>query len=275
MLRHTFCHIPGISAERERGLWEAGARTWDHLDAPAAPEAIARVCRRAGPHIEESRARLARGDCRYFSELLPPRERWRLFGEFRRTAAYLDIETTGLCPGEGAVTTVALYDGAEIRTYVQGDNLRDFRDDVRGYGLVVTYNGACFDLPFIERSLGFRIDAPHIDLRYLLARLGYRGGLKGCERRLGISRGALEGVDGYTAVLLWHEYLRRDDRRALETLLAYNVEDAVNLERLMVAAYNLKIEQTPFRDDRIPAPSPPQSPFKPSADVIDNLYRGR
>ena len=275
MLRHTFCHMPGISLGRERGLWESGAHTWDHFDGQGVPAHLARVSRRVRPHIDESRTRLGRGDSRYFADLLPVNQHWRLFRDFRHTVAYLDIETTGLYPWEGCVTTIALYDGRKIRHYVQGENLREFGDDVRGYGLVVTYNGKCFDLPFIERALGVRVAAPHIDLRYVLAGLGYRGGLKGCERQLGIARGGLEGVDGYTAVLLWQEYLRRDDRKALETLLAYNIEDAVNLERLMVAAYNMKLRETPFYGDcLLPEPGAPPIPFRADMDTLSRLVRG-
>lgn len=274
MLRHTFCHMPGIGLGRERSLWGAGALTWDHLDAPDAPPPCVRISRRVKPLIDESRARLGRGDTRYFAGLLPSKERWRLFRDFRHTTAYLDIETTGLYPGEGAVTTIALYDGRAIRHYVQGGNLRDFRDDVDEYGLVVTYNGACFDLPFLEQSLGVTVSAPHIDLRHLLAGLGYRGGLKGCERQLGISRGGLEGVDGYAAVLLWNEYERSGDRRALETLLAYNIEDAVNLERLMVAAYNMKLRETPFCEDSLPVPEAPPLPFRPDAETLRRVTGG-
>ena len=34
-----------------------------------------------------------------------------------------------------------------------------------------------------------------IDLRYVLYSLGYRGGLKGCERQLGMDRGNLSDID--------------------------------------------------------------------------------
>src|SRR5947199_8147 len=81
----------------------------------------------------------------------------------------------------------------------------------------------------------------HIDLRYPLRSLGYTGGLKGCERQLGVARPGLEDVDGYLAVLLWDEYRRRKNERALETLLAYNAHDTVNLAALMVHAYNGKV----------------------------------
>ncbi len=39
-------------------------------------------------------------------------------------------------------------------------------------------------------------------------------------------------VDGFFAILLWQEYKNRQNRKALETLLSYNIQDAVNLEYL-------------------------------------------
>ena len=114
----------------------------------------------------------------------------------------------------------------------------------------MTYNGKTFDMPFIRRYLGVPVDQAHIDLRYVLASLGYRGGLKECERQMGLDRGELEEVDGYFAVLLWRHYVQHSDRRTLETLLAYNALDVINLEQLMVRAYNLKIAGTPAGDTK-------------------------
>ena len=79
------------------------------------------------------------------------------------------------------ITTVALYDGAVIRTYVRGENLDKFPAGVAQYDLLVTFNGRCFDVPFCEAQFpGLRLDQTHIDLRYVLRSLGYRGGLKAC-----------------------------------------------------------------------------------------------
>ena len=66
----------------------------------------------------------------------------------------------------------------------------------------------------------------------MLSRLGYKGGLKGCEKQLGLDRHELDGVDGYTAVLLWQEYTRTRNTRALDTLLAYNIQDVLNLRNI-------------------------------------------
>jgi uncharacterized protein YprB with RNaseH-like and TPR domain len=126
--------------------------------------------------------------------------------------------------------------------------------------VIVTYNGKGFDIPFIEAT--FKVTLPHsqIDLRYVLAQLGYKGGLKGCEKQFGLSRDDLEGIDGYFAVLLWKEY-KKGKQSALDTLLAYNCEDVLNLEYLMHHAYNLKLKTT-----GIDASQPLSIPKKPKAE---------
>ncbi|MBC7530655.1 MAG: ribonuclease H-like domain-containing protein [Oligoflexus sp.] len=69
-----------------------------------------------------------------------------------------------------------------------------------------------------------------------MKRLGYAGGLKAIERQIGLDRGDLRSVDGFLAVALWQEYKRRKSETALETLLAYNCADVINLEQMMVMA---------------------------------------
>src|SRR5262245_34079167 len=175
------------------------------------------------------------------------------------------------------VATVALYDGRCVRTYVRGHNLPQFAGDVQAYRLLVTYHGKSFDLPVLRRCLGCRLDQAHIDLRHSLAGLGLRGGLKACERQVGLARPGLEEVDGPVAVLLWHAYRRRHDPRALETLLAYNVQDAVSLEALMVHAHNAglaRLAAAPFAAGyRLPPPAAPANPFTPDADTVRRVLR--
>jgi len=185
----------------------------------------------------------------------------------------VDIETTGLYPGD-SITTIALYDGRSLFHYVSGDNLPDFKKRIRKYKVIVTYNGKTFDVPFMERYFRMRLDCAHIDLRYILRSLGYSGGLKQCEKKLGIRRKGLEKIDGFDAVFLWEEYKRNHDKRALETLLAYNVQDAINLERLLAVAYNKKLKDTPFqRSHRMDIPAAPENPFKPDPGVVRRLRR--
>lgn len=244
MIRSTFLHLPGVGQGTEARLWREGCLTWeDALGAARLP------CRggagAARALVEESVERLAAGDAAWFGGRLAAADQWRLFGAFRRSAAYVDIETTGMSWPHAHITTIALYDGERVRTYVQGDNLEAFADDILDYRMLVTFNGRSFDAPFIERTFGFRLPLAHLDLRPVLRAVGYTGGLKRIEHTLGMGRGDLEGVDGYTAVLLWRRFNQTGDARALETLLAYNVEDVLSLEQLAVFAYNSHLAALP------------------------------
>ena len=165
-----------------------------------------------------------------------------------------------------------MYDGDNVRYYVRDKNILDFIEDIKSYELIVTYNGKQFDVPFIEKEFGIKLQQAHIDLRFLLRELGYSGGLKACEKILGLERNDLDGVDGMFAVHLWHEYIINDNKKALESLLAYNIMDAINLEKLMVLAFNLKLQQTPFYEDyRISIPSMPILPVSPDVKTIEMI----
>jgi uncharacterized protein YprB with RNaseH-like and TPR domain len=269
MLQHTFCHIPGVGEKGERRLWEAGVTSWE--------EALRRPPRRLNAqHLHDSLAHLQGRNPAWFGARLPAAQAWRLFHEFRDSCAFLDIETTGML-GWGHITTIALYDGRSVRHYIHGKDLGEFVRDAANYRLLVTYNGKAFDVPFLERTFGVRLEQAHIDLRYVLHSLGLRGGLKSCERQLGLHRPGLEDVDGYVAVLLWHDYQRTRNPRALETLLAYNVQDAVNLEMLMVLAFNRKLDAlagVPFAADyRLNIPTVPANPFAPDVSTVQRLLR--
>jgi hypothetical protein len=269
MIENTFCLLPGIGAKTERRLWDAGVLTWDDLLSTAGSPVPPLARALAPDRLAEARARLEQRDADYFAGLLPAAEQWRLYGDFGDSVAYFDIETTGLSVDEDHITCIALYDGARVRTYVYGDNLEEFADDIRDYSLMVTFNGKSFDVPVIERQLKIRLPKAHVDLRWVLRALGFRGGLKKCERQIGISRDELEGVDGYLAVLLWHEYRASGDKRALETLLAYNVADVLGLEHLLALAYNRKLEGTPFALERaIALPTPVDNPHRPDAGIL-------
>jgi hypothetical protein len=256
-------------------LWDAGITSWQKLAGAApsgySPAKLARL--REG--VAASEARIATGDAVAFAGTLPSHQQWRLFSTFRDKAAYLDIETTGLgAPGD-KITTIALYDGRKVLHFVHGRNLDEFPDVIKRYGLLVTYNGKCFDVPFIERYFRIRLGQAHLDLRYILRQLGYGGGLKGCERALGIDRGEVDGLDGFHAVILWREWERHRRAESLETLLAYNVEDTINLEALMVLAFNRLVRQTPFASrETVADGSPPSNPFSADPRTVARVLAG-
>ena len=259
MLSNTLCHIPRVSAKKEAALWAQGIHTWESYRPLAKNQAFLDDCEH---HLQQR-------DLAFFADNLKSDQHWRLFSDFRDSVAYLDIETTGLDRYGDEITTIALYDGAEVKTYVNGRNLEAFKTDIQQYGLLVTFNGKCFDVPFIERYFGIELSQAHIDLRYVLKRRGYSGGLKQIERQVGINRGELRDVDGFFAVTLWQEFRRRKNEAALETLLAYNCADVINLEQLMVMAYNENVRETPFGNQRqLPMPKPVKIPFTPDSKLV-------
>lgn len=270
MLQHTFCHIPGIGMKTERQLWAAGITSWEHWQ-PRPPIRLPAVTRVEATRVLQESLVALDNNPSFFIAHLDSTEPWRIFPHYRNRTVYLDIETTGL-DEYAEVTTIALYDGREVFTYINGRNLDEFVDDIQKYQVIVSYNGKSFDIPFLERFFRIRLDHAQIDLRYVLARLGLKGGLKGCERQLGLHRGNLDGVDGYFAVLLWRRYLQENDEKALETLLAYNIEDTVNLERLMIEAYNRNVLTTPFAEHlALPFPAPPPNPYCADYDCINRI----
>jgi len=272
MLTSTFCHIPHIGTHTESRLWHAGLLSWHDALRDEHRALLHSHNSNAYAFLHESFAALDALNPRFFAELLPHRQLWRLFPEFRHRTAFLDIETTGVSGHGDYLTTIALYDGASVCYYVYGHNLQQFLRDVQRFSILVTYNGKQFDIPYIERFFNIKLPHVHIDLRFVLKSLGFSGGLKACERALGLHRGELDGLDGYCAVLLWHDYRSSGNLAALETLLAYNIADAVNLETLMVKAYNLSLQSTPFYHQRaLPLPELPHMPFTPDAATISRL----
>ena len=270
MLTSTFVHIQGIGVKTEQKLWESGFTDWNSVSQGALHRFIPKRSGLLHAGIEESIRNLDENNPAYFGDRLQPGQAWRMFPEFRSSIAYVDIETTGLDQGCDEITTIALYDGRSIRTYVQGENLGRFTDDIQDYRILATYNGRSFDVPFMERYFRVRLNHAQIDLRCILKSLGFSGGLKRCERQLGINRGDLSEVDGFLAVHLWDRYRRKGDVNALESLLAYNVQDTINLERLLVSAYNLKLGDTPFvAEKRVPEAILPENPFRVDLRTVD------
>ena len=274
MLNHSFVHIPTIGLATERKFWTSGIKTMEEFI--QSPPAFLKPARQqtVGKHIQMSINKMQSGEARYFCDNLPAGEQWRLFREYQDSTAYIDIETTGIGDYGDIITTIALYDGKEIKHYINGKNLDEFRHDIMEYKVIVTYNGKTFDVPFIEKYLGISIEHAHLDLRYILKGLGYSGGLKSCEQQLGIGRtGCLEDVDGYFTVLLWYDYKKKRKEKSLETLLAYNIQDVLSLEHLMITAYNQRIGGIPLKIKPLKPGSPPANPFVPDLPTINRIKK--
>jgi uncharacterized protein YprB with RNaseH-like and TPR domain len=218
MLRRTFQHVPRIGPRIESRLWQAGIADWQdclgRLDQVPLGEGRKQ---QLADFLNRCLRALAADDAGFFA----------------------DCVTTGLGGPGDVITLVGLHDGRQAQVFVRGINMDGLRGALQPYCLVITYNGAQFDLPFIRSRLPeVTLPAAHLDLRFPLARLGYKGGLKGVEQQLGLARHPwVAGLDGYDAVILWRQY-ERGDRESLRRLIAYNLADVINLESLAALVYN-------------------------------------
>lgn len=245
MLNNTYIHIPGVGKGLEKKIWAQGIHTWaeflemeEQIPIPSSRKArIFEAVRKSAKHLA------AKDNC-FFSQCLPSAEHWRTYPSFSDSVAFLDIETTGLSKSRDKITIVGIYDGTKSKTYIKDINLDEIVEELPKYRLLVSFNGARFDLPFIKSEFPeIEFKQLHIDLMYPLRRIGYKGGLKNIEKLLGLSRSDdTEGMTGFDAVRLWKKY-EKGDGEALNKLIKYNQEDTVNLKSIIELTYPEMVEK--------------------------------
>jgi uncharacterized protein YprB with RNaseH-like and TPR domain len=251
VLTSSFVFAKGLTPEQERALWARGITSWqlarDHQDEVAATLGAGRASKLIEAIGLCDAARL-KGDAAWFKANWPLEESWRLWKGFADPAliALVDIETTGLTPGYDQITVIGLADGARARVFVAGkplpgdEPLDRFRDAIKPYRLLVTFNGHKFDLPFIERHFrdqAFRFDLPHLDLMYPARASGLQGGLKDMEKAVGIVRSDdIKDVRGVEAIQLWGKW-KAGDPEAYRRLTTYCKADCTNLTAFAEAVW--------------------------------------
>ena len=219
MLDRTFIHCPGIGPKGERKIWESGVKGWEDYAANSEMLTLSELSKSLlDPLVKESILRLASVDFEWFAEKLPPREHWRTYPHFIDRIVYLDIETNGY-NGPDDVTIIGVYDGLTCDQFVAGRDLDGFLKYISDRALIVTFFGTGFDLPMLKRAFGIEFPQLHIDLCFLLKRLGLKGGLKSIEQQLGLNRSdETGGLSGWDAVRLW-ELWQAGNEDAGEVLL--------------------------------------------------------
>lgn len=257
-LRASHILLPGVGPVTERRLWSDGLHTLDDFVAAARVRGVSRGRKRS---LDAAAVRAieahAGHDARFFARSLPHREAWRMFRHFAREAAFLDIETSGMSR-HSAITVVGVWRPQEgFTALVRGRGLTAaaITEALADARLLVTFNGAGFDVPFIRDHFpSARLPPAHLDLLSCARRLGWRGGLKAVEVRLGLSRDletrVLAGAD---AVRLWRTWQRTGSENALQLLTRYNEHDCANLEpvaRACVEALARQVELPTVRRGR-------------------------
>ncbi len=234
MLERTFLHISGVGEKKERHIWKRGVRDWrGFMDRgrELLPKGLFELGR---PVIERSLAALeSPHGLAELAAMIPRAEHWRFWPRYKKIC-YLDIECGGDETEWGGLSVVGVYDGAKVRQFISGRDLDELNHALMDFDIVCTFAGNSFDLPLLKQVMPqMHIPPVQIDLRWLMKRIGYSGGLKRIERELKIGRPAgVQDMDGYGAVALWRAH-QAGEPGALDKLLTYNACDVMNLEPLL------------------------------------------
>jgi uncharacterized protein len=174
----------------------------------------------------------------------------------RDRIVFLDTETTGMQGGVG-MCPFLIGLGYFVRDEFQMVQyfIRDFdeepsmlfalRELLEPFELVVTYNGAAFDLPLLESRFTLaRLDSPfqdmsHFDLLFTARRLWRKG--HGSCRLVALERemiSFLRGPDVPGAMIprAYFDYLHRHPSPILKSVFSHNVHDVLSLAALTVHA---------------------------------------
>lgn len=171
---------------------------------------------------------------------------------------FFDIETTGL-GGSGAVAFLVGFAsitdlGFEIRQYMLVDYtdetamLEDILKEISDEKTIVSYNGATFDLPFMQERMilkrvakEFKTDI-HIDLLHATRRF-YKRRLQNCkltnieERMFSFYRE--EDIPGYLVPSVYFEWLNSEELGMMDDVLEHNRLDILSLYFILLEIFEM------------------------------------
>ena len=220
-----------------------------------------------GPDEYHGNVRLGRFSCPDLQRLAGLMKE-KLSIPHRDSIVFLDTETTGLHGGTGMVpflVGLGYFDGEDF--IVIQYFIRDFDEEpsmllalgdiLQRFKLVVTYNGATFDLPLLEARFTLaRLNSPfgemgHLDLLPGARRL-WRNGHGSCrlaalENKIA---GFLRGPDVPGAMIprAYFDFLQGQGASTMNGVLKHNVHDIVSLAALTVCAAD-RVVSEPARLD--------------------------
>jgi uncharacterized protein YprB with RNaseH-like and TPR domain len=182
---------------------------------------------------------------------------------------FLDTETTGVQSGAGIcpfLVGLGYFSGDEF--HILQYFLRDFDEEpsmlyalsqlMERFDMVVTYNGAAFDIPLLEARFTLaRLDSPfrnvsHLDLLFSARRL-WRNGHGSC-RLIALEREMISfmrgpDVPGSMIPRAYFDYLQHKPSPTLKGVFSHNVYDVVSLAALTIHACDRVVLEPAALDD--------------------------
>ncbi len=243
MITENFLHFKGIGPKTSETIKNAGFKTWqDIIDNPSNLPCSANLRNHLFSQATGSLNAYKNNDIQKLLSAFSTSEQWRILNHYHDRISYFDIETSGLSRYDAKITVIACLHKGEMHTFFRDDNLADFLDLLDDVTLLSSFNGNCFDIPFVLESYHIpELECPHIDLRWICYHAGLRGPLKVIEKECGVKRNDDIGdIDGFEAVNLWHRWVLHKDRKAKDLLVKYCEADVYALRDVAGKVLDLK-----------------------------------
>ncbi len=182
--------------------------------------------------VREAKQALLNDDLGFFNKNFKNKDLLFLYKYYRDETCFLDIEINR---GREDIVLVGVDDGYEIKQFLKGFNLEKniLFDYLSRFKVIVTYNGAAFDIPLLKKYFNFKLNFIHIDLKPICLSFGFKGGLKKIEKELGIERNLCYDVKHGDPCKLYRVFMITRDEYYLDLLLRYNEEDCQNLKKII------------------------------------------
>lgn len=232
-IQSTFIHLNKIGKKLEKELWDKNILCWEEYQNYYEKNNLFFDFKSS--KLYESINAYNTKDIKFFTNGLPNNEYYRLALSFPEDVVFLDIETTGLSQYYDHITMIGWSIGEKYNYYVNGiSDKEEFKSDMLKAKIIVTFNGAMFDIPFIKKEFpDINIPECHIDLRFFSRRVGLSGGQKKIEDEINFKRNkSLKDTDGYMATILWDMY-KWGSKISLEKLIAYNHSDIEGMKAIL------------------------------------------
>ena len=236
MITEAFLHCKGIGPVKLEQLNNCGIKNWyDVLSKPSRIPFKDPLATDFINEVERSKNAFDRNDIPYLAKTFLPREQWRILGYFFDKASFFDIETSGLAYYD-ITTLIACYHKGKLYEFAAGENLDDFLNLLDEIELLISFNGASFDVPRTLDTFHIpELPCPHIDLRWLCYHGDYKGGLKSIANSMGFQRPP--GLSDVDAITLWNQWKYEKNYAARSLLIRYCHADVILL--YLVAVHTL------------------------------------
>jgi uncharacterized protein len=233
MIKNSFIFLQKVSKRKEQAIWSQGIKDWTLFLKKDKIKGISNQKKEYYNRIiVQANKALYNNQASFFVNKLPKVQMWRLYNYFKEEIGFLDVEVDSY----GKIILVGISNYYDTNMFVKGVNLEYnlLKKELSKFKIIITFNGAAFDLPKLKKEFNLNFNTPHIDLKPLCINLGLKGGLKQVEKILNLKRP--KHLNG-NPVDLWKAFHASGDREYLELLIDYNKEDCENLKGIMDYVY--------------------------------------